>query len=144
MISIRILKVAALVLLFFNGIGAVYGGGNLILHPDGSSLGITIDYLKHSPFSDFMIPGIILFLVNGVLSLLIAVLTILNRPNYKNLIFAEGLLLSGWILIQMVLLRTVNFLHVTMGSVGILLLVIGFLLKSKKYIPVHSGSKSDK
>ncbi|MBK7429478.1 MAG: hypothetical protein IPI62_00670 [Bacteroidetes bacterium] len=120
-------KLLASFLLLFNGIGAIYGGGNLIMHPDGSSLGITTEWLKYSPFDNFLIPGIILFVVNGLLSLFVLIAVITNSRFRGKLIFAEGVLLCGWILIQMIMLREVNFLHITLGSVGILLVIIGNL-----------------
>lgn len=118
-------KTIASLLLLFNGIGAIYGGWNLMLHPDGSSLGITTEWLQHSPFDNFLIPGIVLFVVNGLLSLFVLMAVILNYRFSANLILAQGILLSGWILIQIMMLRIVNFLHVTLGSVGILLIIIG-------------------
>ncbi len=119
------LKILASFLLLFNGIGAIYGGGNLILHPDGSSLGITTEWLQYSPFDNFLIPGIILFIVNGLFSLFVLMALIYNSRFLGYMILGEGALLCGWILIQMILLREVNFLHVTLGTVGILLLIIG-------------------
>ena len=121
------LKILAAFLLLFNGIGAIYGGRNLIMHPDGSSLEITTEWLKYSPFDNFLLPGIILFVVNGLFSLFVLIAVITNSQFRGKLIFAEGILLCGWILIQMIMLREVNFLHITLGSVGILLVIIGNL-----------------
>jgi hypothetical protein len=48
-------------LLAFLGIGAIGGGGALIISPSGKLLGgIPLSLLKNSPFNDFLIPGIIL------------------------------------------------------------------------------------
>jgi hypothetical protein len=124
------LKILTSLLLLFNGIGAIYGGGNLILHPDGSSLGITTEWLQYSPFDNFLIPGIILFIVNGLFSLIVFIALIYNSRFLAYMILGEGTLLCGWILIQMLMLREVNFLHVTLGTVGILLLVIGAFQKA--------------
>ena len=130
--KITIYKIIAILLLLFNGVGAIYGGGNLILHPDGSSLGITIEWLRYSPFNDFLIPGIVLFLVNGILSFVVIIFILINFRHYRMLVIAEGVLLSGWIVIQMLLLRTVNNLHIIMGSTGLLLIIIGKLLLPPK------------
>lgn len=130
--NITIYKIIAILLLLFNGVGAIYGGGNLILHPDGSSLGITIEWLRYSPFNDFLIPGIVLFLVNGILSFVVIIFILINFRHYRMLVIAEGVLLSGWIVIQMFLLRTVNNLHIIMGSTGLLLIIIGKLLLPPK------------
>ena len=50
-------------LLVFNGVGALIGGWLLITQPDGSALKLSLDLLKHTPFHNFLIPGIILFVV---------------------------------------------------------------------------------
>lgn len=54
------------------GIGAIVGGGALILSPDGSLTGIPLYFLDNSPFSDFLIPGLILFIFNGLYPLVVA------------------------------------------------------------------------
>ncbi len=60
-------------LLAFLGLSAIGGGGALIISPSGKLLGgLPLSILQNSPFTNFLIPGIILFVVLGVLpSLLI-------------------------------------------------------------------------
>lgn len=53
-------------------IGAIGGGGVLILAPDGSLMGMPVSLLENSPFSDFLIPGLILFIINGLYPLVVA------------------------------------------------------------------------
>jgi hypothetical protein len=55
-------------------IGALPVGYLFIIHPDGSALGMDIKMLANSPFSDFLIPGIALFLFNGIYHLTSAIL----------------------------------------------------------------------
>ena len=126
------LTITASLLLIFNGIGALYGGWNLISHPDGSSMQMSLDFLKHSPFHNYLIPGIILFVTNGLFSF--AVLTVLiSRNLYASwLVLAQGAILTGWIFIQVLLVQTIHPLHIIMGSVGIALIVVGWFLKSKQ------------
>ena len=53
-------------LLLFLGIGALSGGITLIISPSGKLLGgLPVSILDHSPFTNFLIPGIILFLIFG-------------------------------------------------------------------------------
>lgn len=51
------------------GIGAVFGGGALMLDPSGSLLGMPTDLMQLPLFPDYLIPGLILLLVFGVLPL---------------------------------------------------------------------------
>jgi hypothetical protein len=52
------------------GINACVGGFMLMLSPDGSLLQMNQDFLKNSPFSNFFIPGLLLFTFIGLLSVL--------------------------------------------------------------------------
>ena len=54
----------------FLATGALYGGGSLIVTPDGSLLGLSKDWLTGTPFHSFLFPGTILFVFVGVLPLL--------------------------------------------------------------------------
>lgn len=54
-------------LILFLGLGAIGGGALLIISPSGKLLGgLPSSILVNSPFNDFLIPGIILFLVLGL------------------------------------------------------------------------------
>ena len=124
-------KIIAALLLLFNGTGAIYGGWNLIIHPDGSSIQLSPMWLEHTPFHSYLIPGIILFFANGMLSIFVFITILLNRKTYPFGVMAQGVILTGWIVIQMLLVQTVYFLHIVMGSTGLLLILIGWLMKKK-------------
>jgi hypothetical protein len=123
------LKILTVLLLLFNGIGAIYGGGNLILHPDGSSIELSPDWLKHTPFPDYLIPGIILFIANGLLSVFVLGTLLLKHRNYHTFVIAQGIILVGWIAIQIMLIQTIYFLHGILGAVGLALIILGWLQK---------------
>src|SRR5690349_2082272 len=112
-------------LLLFNAIGAVYGGSSLMLHPDGSGLGMTTALLKNSPFPDFFVPGLVLFLINGLFSLFCFFLTFRNYRFTTSAIMLQGALLMGWILIQVWMIETLDILHFVMGGTGFFLLMLG-------------------
>jgi len=62
-----------LLLLSFLGVSAIGGGGALIISPLGKLLGgLPLTILERSPFNDFLIPGIILFVVLGIIPILLA------------------------------------------------------------------------
>lgn len=121
-------KILAALLLIFNGVGAIFGGGNLISHPDGSRLSWTVDMLKHTPFNDFLIPGIILLAANGIFSFVVLGMMIFGLKRYSTFIMLQGFILSGWILIQVIMLQQILSLHLIMGGAGLLLIVCGWRL----------------
>lgn len=53
-------------LILFQAASGLYGGGALILDPTGSSLQMPLSLLEGSPFNDYLIPGMILFVVLGI------------------------------------------------------------------------------
>lgn len=122
------LKILASALLLFNGIGALYGGWHLIMHPDGSSIQLSMDWLEHTPFKDYLIPGIVLFIANGLFSIVVLCTLILKFRHYAWYIMVQGAILTGWIVIQVLMVQTIYFLHIILGIVGLLLIIIGALL----------------
>jgi hypothetical protein len=124
------LRITAIVLLFIVAINALAAGYSFITDPSGKGLGITTAYLKPSaPFKNFFIPGMVLFLVNGVLSIIIAIIAINKKRIYPLLLMVQGCILIGWIGIQLLMVTTFHPLHLIIGSIGIGLLYIGWFLK---------------
>lgn len=83
--------ILAVLILIFNGISACFGGWMLITSPDGSSLGMTTGLLEYSPFTDFLIPGIVLFTVIGLFSLVSAYLVVRQVTRYSFLVNPDGI-----------------------------------------------------
>jgi hypothetical protein len=125
----KTLRIIAMLLLLFNGTGAIFGGWSLMTDPSGSDLQIPVNYLEHSPFKDFLIPGVILFTVNGIFSIIVLLWTFFQWRHYYWLLMAQGALSLGWIIIQMILLRQIYYLQFIFGGIGLVFLVIGYILK---------------
>ncbi|MCA0447921.1 MAG: hypothetical protein LCH54_17010 [Bacteroidetes bacterium] len=121
----------AFFLLLLNGTGAIYGGWLLISSPDGSSLQLPLDYLKSSPFETYLIPGLILFTVNGLFSFLTLLLMILKNKKAPWFILAQGILLTGWILVQVILIQVFHPFQLIFGLTGIILAGIGWYGKAQ-------------
>ena len=125
----RIFRVIAIILLLFNAISALFGGWVLISDPSGETLEMPLRFLEHSPFENFLVPGIILFITNGLFSLLFAVMAFLKFMNYSWLVIFQGFILVGWLIIQIIMIRDFyGPLHVPYFSVGILLIATGWIL----------------
>jgi hypothetical protein len=120
----------SILLLLVNSVGAFYGGSLLMLDPYGELIHMPLHWLLNSPFVDYFIPGLVLFFVNGVLSLIVAVMTFKNVRHYEYYISLQGVLLTGWILMQVYFLQVVHPLHFIMGGIGVLLFVLGLMGES--------------
>ncbi len=119
------------------GIGAVCGGLAAITDPN-SPMGIPTETLEYSPFDNFLIPGLILFAVIGLGNLLSAGM-FLARTKYQGYIssvFSWALVI--WIIVQVIMLRSVVFLHVLFFLIGLVqALLSAALLFEKRLFPAN-------
>ena len=102
------LRITAIVLLLIAATNVLAVGFSFIVEPSGKGLGMTTDYLKQSPFTNFFIPGLILFIANGVLSIFMAIISIKKGKHYPLLISFQGCIPLGWIIIQLLMLQFLN------------------------------------
>ena len=115
----------------FVGIGALAGGLAAITNPLGP-MGMPTEPLKNSPFSNYLIPGIILFAVIG-LGNIISALIILLKPRfhgYVSSVFSWALVI--WIIVQCIMLNTVIYLHVIFFIVGLVEAVLAMIILFKQ------------
>lgn len=136
-----------IVLLFFLGIGGMISGAMLFAAPDGSLLGMSATLLQGSPFPDFLIPGIILFLFVGVFQTFTAwgllTRTRWNGPNVINPFkhfhwawtasWAAGVIMLIWIIVETFLLGYVSVLQPIITVWGIVLVVLALLPPMRRY-----------
>ena len=126
------IRIIAIVFLFIIGLNALAAGYSFITEPSGSGLGISTDYLRYSPFRDYFIPGIILFTAIGIFSIVAAIMAIKRKNIYPLFLFTEGCLLLGWIVIQVLMVKDINWMHITCFCVGIVLILGGIMTVPKQ------------
>lgn len=123
------------------GIGAMSGGLAAITNPD-APLGMPVKALKHSPFSNFLIPGILLFGVIGLGNLFSAAM-FLAKTKYQGYIssaFSWALVI--WIVIQCIMLQSIVLLHVLFFSIGLIQAVMSFaILFEQRLFPTNIALK---
>jgi hypothetical protein len=143
-----------LFLLAFLSIGALFGGGAFILKPDGSLFQIPVTVLNNSPFSDFFIPGIILFIVFGIVPILLIWLLVKKPAStfWERLnLFTDyyygwtytvytGFALIIWIAVQTRIFNAVDRLHTIYTFYGIAMIVLA-LLPSVRKLYIHKDKK---
>ncbi len=119
------------------GVGAVCGGLAAITDPY-SPMGMPTETLKHSPFDNFLIPGLILFAVIGLGNLFSAGMffTRTKYQGYFSSIFSWALVV--WIVVQVIMLRAVAFLHVLFFLIGLVQAILSAaLLFEKRLFPAN-------
>jgi uncharacterized membrane protein len=126
MMIVRAIAIAALI---FLGITSMVGAVPLIIDPSGKMLSMPMNLLEHSPFSSFLIPGIILLTGNCLLSFWVLTKVLRKRPRYGDWIALQGCVLAGWITVQIVMIRMVIWAHCVYLTVAAILVFCGWLLR---------------
>ena len=110
------------------GVGALGGGIALVYKPDGSALGIPLELLHGSPFPDYLIPGMVLLVFNGIGSLVAGILTYRRYLYTGELAFIFGGGLMIWIVVQVMILGY-HWMHGLYFSIGLSELILGLFLR---------------
>ncbi|MEP7129378.1 MAG: hypothetical protein ABI729_10940 [Chitinophagales bacterium] len=118
-------------LLGFVAMSSAFSGVLLLLHPDGSTLNLSTELLNGTPFNDFFIPGLILSVVVGGTHLAAIVQNMKHATTQYTWAMAAGITLSGWIIFQMLLIGSEQWLQLFYLVIGILTIFISYHLKGK-------------
>ena len=129
-------------------LGAIGGGITLMISPSGELLGLPVSEFKNIPFDSFLIPGIILFSVLGIIPLLL-IIALIKKPESKLAeqinIFKDmhwswtysiyiAFTLIGWIHIQLIFMQGVVHWLQTFYMVYAILIIIIALLPQVRYL----------
>jgi CDP-diglyceride synthetase len=125
----RKLRITAIILLLFNAVGALWGGFGLIYDPSGEFMQMPLEFLDRSPFNNYLIPGIILFVFNGLLCLLTVVFTIIKYKLFPYFIVFQGIVLVVWLSVQILMIHIFYPpMHLPFYFIGVALIAIGSIL----------------
>jgi hypothetical protein len=111
------------------GVGAVAGGLGLALDPSGESVGIQLELLEGTPFATFLIPGIVLFAVNGLGSFTGAIASFARHRYAGHAAIALGAFLIAWIVVQVYWFAGFHWLHWLYLGLGIVELALGWSVR---------------
>lgn len=113
------------VLLFFGGLSALVGAGMAIV-ADGA--GVPPEYLANSPFSSFLIPGLILGLVVGGTQLAAATTVLMKHRRGLLLSAIAGFGMLIWIFAELAILGEYSPLQTAYFALGVVELVLVLVL----------------
>jgi hypothetical protein len=119
----------AIVLLVFLGVTALAGSIPMILHPHGNSTTLPLSTLSNSPFRTYLVPGILLFLANGLLAFSAFWVLIRRLPHYALLTAFQGGVLLVWLAVECWLLEAVIWLHYFYGVIALALIACSFAMR---------------
>lgn len=122
----RVLRRTLLFLLFFGAVSSLAGG---VLGVFMNGAGVPLAYLENTPFTSYLVPGLILAVVIGGTQMSAAVST-LKRSDHSNALSAvAGFGMLIWIFVELALMSEYSWLQAAYFAVGVaeLALVFGLL-----------------
>ncbi len=129
------------ILLVVIGFGGIVSGPMLFLAPDGGLMQMPVDILEGTPFPDYLIPGIILFLFIGIFPALVG-FGLVKQPGWQwaeslnpakgthwswAASWATGIIMLIWIIVETVMLGYISFLQPLIAVWGVLIIALSLL-----------------
>ena len=128
----------------FIGITAIAGGFRLVSNPNGTS-DIPIEWLNSSPFTNYLIPGLVLLIVIGFGNVLGGIFSFLSKRYAGGLAAMLGTFLILFMAIEVWFVGLRNFLQPLYFILGAIVLVLGLkLFKLFIAVPMELESKTHK
>ena len=124
--------VILIIIEFFNGLSGLAGGFGLMSDLTAASLGMDVSWLEGTPFSNYLIPGIVLFFVNGVGNVFAAIISLRRNRHFARAALFFGLIMMIWIISQVAWIGYKSFLQPLYFSSGLLQGILGFLMLKKE------------
>ncbi|HNW72913.1 MAG TPA: hypothetical protein PKN44_04745 [Bacteroidales bacterium] len=133
-------------LLAIQSLGGLFGGIALVLSPSGAILRLPVSTLDGSPFTDFLIPGLILLFLLGVLPGIL-VYALIAKPGWKffgifNIYHGIhwawtyslylGIMLVIWILMEIIWIEY-DILQTIYGMIGVVIMILCLLPATMKH-----------
>jgi hypothetical protein len=88
-------------------------------------LNMPLIWLQHSPFFDYRIPGILLLTVIGIGSVVAALVVSFRGAHSGRFSQVTGLALIIWIVVQMIMLRTMMPIQIGFLLLGVAITWLG-------------------
>lgn len=116
------------ILQLFVALGAVVAGAMFIIEPSGRLLQAPPEMLKSSPFNNFLLPGLILFCVNGIGQAFAGVLTLRRdaRAGIMGGVFGLGLVI--WLFVQVTMIGGGYLIQNIFFTIGIVETTLAFFI----------------
>ena len=128
----------------FIGVTAIAGGFRLVSNPNGT-LDIPIEWLNNSPFTSYLIPGLVLLVVIGFGNVLASIVSFLKMRCAGGIAIILGTFLILFMTIEVWFLGLRNFLQPLYFILGAIVLVLGLkLFKLFIAVPMELESKTHK
>lgn len=123
---IRILLGVLLAFLALNAFGGGYYGMS-------GAKGIPLEWLNGSPFRNYFIPSLFLFLCVGGISLTASVLVFLNHRRFRLLTYLCCVIVLFWLAVQVVIIGFVSWMQPATAVLILLILLLNRFIGRHEY-----------
>ena len=110
----------------FGALNAFAGGYYGLSGADG----VPREWLAGSPFSDYVVPSLVLFVVVGGALALAAIMVFRGYPPARAIACAAAAVLLAWIVVQVAIIGYVSWMQPATFAAGLLMLLLISLLPS--------------
>lgn len=111
------------VLHFFIGATALIGGGLLVVWWNGRMLDLSVTILERSPFTDFLLPGLMLYAGVGVTNMIACYLVTKREPGAELISFIAGMGLLIWIAVETAVVNASNPMQLVYGALALVVVL---------------------
>ena|SRR5665213_1142253 len=113
-----------------NAVTAISGGVALIFNAAQPPL----RWLAHTPFNSYLLPGLLLMIIVGGSALAAFLTSLGQKAGATTLAFLSGLIMFGWIICEILLIRQFSWLQTLYLLSGAVVIVLSYPdLKSPIY-----------
>jgi hypothetical protein len=120
------------VLQVFVGLTAIVGGAKLVSDPSGNAVGVPLEWLSGSPFSDYSVPGWVLVVAIGLGHAAASLLSAFGHRQFGRAAIVQGGLLAGYIAVEVWAIGWQAALQPLYFILGLAQIALGFFAQRKR------------
>ncbi len=125
----NLLRYALGIILSFAALNA-FGGG---YYGMAGAEGVPVEWLEGSPFRNYFIPGLILFVIVGCAFLFAAIAVFSKISIARRAAVFSVIIVFVWLSVQLAIIGYVSWMQPVTAITGVIILVLSFLLPQGEY-----------
>lgn len=95
--------------------------------------GVPVVWLTGSPFNNYFIPGLILFVFVGGSAMIAALALFLDFPRAREMAFLSAGMVFIWLIVQVAIIGYVSWMQPTTGAIAFIILFLTWKLPRYGY-----------